>query len=149
MDYDRSKNLMRNHLGDIVDSEEFAHLFVDDLNIFYDCFKYTISRGFTHLHKCVLLTGTYNNLNDYLKEYLKIYIDNSHEKKAIPVLLTPIHRNSWENGLIKDTHGDYTAAMKELAKSMEVPLIDIHDKSRELFEKMTFPPVQFALVPQS
>jgi lysophospholipase L1-like esterase len=73
---------------------------------------------------------------DY-KKYLKIYADNAREKHAVPVLLTPVHRNSWTNdGKIKDTHGDYPKAMRELAAELDAPLIDIHKKSRDLFESM-------------
>ena len=60
MDCPELKNLMRTYLGDVVDSEELKHLFVVD--------PYC-----PHLHMCIMLTGKYPNLNDYLKEYLETY----------------------------------------------------------------------------
>jgi len=70
------------------------------------------------------------------KEYLKIYINQSREKGAIPVLFTPIHRNSWADGKIKDTHKEYSDAVRVLAIETDVPLIDLADKTKKLFEDM-------------
>ena len=55
MDYLELKNLMRTYLGDVVDSEELRHLFVDDPEVMYN-YNNFISSGLTHLHKCVMLT---------------------------------------------------------------------------------------------
>ena len=62
MDYNELKNLMRNYLGDLVDSKEFEYLFVD-------C-EYS-----THLQKCMGLIEKYDAMIDYIEEYLKIYGD--------------------------------------------------------------------------
>lgn len=66
-------NLMRKYLDNIVDSEELQYLFIDDPDTEYYCALYFKFKGFTHLHKCVLLTNKYPILNDYLEEYLKLY----------------------------------------------------------------------------
>lgn len=68
------------------------------------------------------------------KEYLKKYIDEARSKGAIPVLLTPIHRNGWSGSSIKNSHGDYPAAMRQLAVEEDVPLIDLTAKTATLFE---------------
>lgn len=70
------------------------------------------------------------------KDYLKIYINQTRTKGAIPVLLTPIHRNKWSGGQIVDTHKDYLIAIRELAKEENVSLIDIADKTKKLFESL-------------
>jgi len=70
------------------------------------------------------------------KEYLEIYIDNTREKGAIPVLLTQIPRNKWKDGKLVDTHGDYLKATKEVAEAQKVQLIDVHRKAVDLFESM-------------
>ncbi len=59
------------------------------------------------------------------QEYLSIYIDSARYYGAIPVLLTPIPRNSWSGSSMSDTHGDYPPAMRELATEKNVPLIDL------------------------
>ena len=86
MDYSELKNLMRTYLGDVVDSEELRHLFVDDPDVTYR-YNYYSSSGLTHLHKCVILTRKHPNLNNYLEEYLETYgnVDqvNYHGKSAL------------------------------------------------------------------
>lgn len=71
------------------------------------------------------------------KENLTKYINGAREHGATPVLLTPVCRRSFEDdGKIKNTHGDYPTAMEELAKELNVPLLDIGQKSKVLFEKL-------------
>lgn len=70
------------------------------------------------------------------KQYLTTYIEDTRKKGAFPVLLTPINRNNWNAGKIFDTHGEYPETMRKLAKSLSVPLIDLHKLTMELFEKI-------------
>lgn len=70
-------------------------------------------------------------------QYLKQYIEAARAKGATPVLLTPVERRSFdENGGLKDTHGDYPAAVLRLAREEDVPVIDLRQKSRVLFESL-------------
>ena len=39
--------------------------------------------------------------------------------------MTPIPLRQWENGELVDTHGDYPAAIRRLAKEKDVPLLEI------------------------
>lgn len=68
------------------------------------------------------------------KEHLTKYIEVAKAHKAHPVLLTSIYRRHFdENGVLKENvHGDYPAAMIELAKELDVPVIDICGKSKAL-----------------
>lgn len=59
------------------------------------------------------------------QQYLTRYIDTARARGAIPILVTPVERNSWSGGTIKATHGTYPAAMRALASSKGVPLIDL------------------------
>ncbi|MGD0037490.1 MAG: rhamnogalacturonan acetylesterase, partial [Bacteroidota bacterium] len=69
---------------------------------------------------------------DYKNNLVK-YIREAREKKAIPILLTPITRREFDTiGQYVGTHGDYPAAMKEVAKEENVPLIDMFEKSKKL-----------------
>lgn len=70
------------------------------------------------------------------QDYLTYYIEGAREKRAIPVLLTPIHRNKWSGTRINDSHGDYPPATRALATELDVPLIDLHNKTEELFESL-------------
>ena len=72
------------------------------------------------------------------KDYLSVYIDSARAHGAFPVLLTSIRRNSWDSTKMKivDTHGDYPAAMRELAIEKNVPLIDLCSATKQLFESL-------------
>jgi lysophospholipase L1-like esterase len=69
------------------------------------------------------------------KHCLKKYIDGAREHGAYPVLITPVHRRFFDgNGLIVNTHGDYLQAVKELGETEVVPVIDLAEKTRLLYE---------------
>lgn len=71
------------------------------------------------------------------KEHLRLYIREARERKAIPVLITPMHRRNFnDNGEIINTHGDYPEAMRQTAREEDVPLIDLNEMSRILFETL-------------
>lgn len=59
------------------------------------------------------------------QQYLSIYIANAKAKGAIPILVTPVERNNWSNGAVKASHGNYPAAMRQLASAKGVALIDL------------------------
>lgn len=70
------------------------------------------------------------------KYYLRLFIEGARGKGAYPVLLTPVNRRLFESGKIINTHREYCKAMKELALKLNVPLIDVCEKSRKLFEEL-------------
>jgi len=56
--------------------------------------------------------------------------------KAHPVLITPLYRRHFLKGkLTENVHMDYPKALIELGIRMEVPIIDLCEKSRNLIEK--------------
>ncbi|MDP5170922.1 MAG: hypothetical protein NWR72_11810, partial [Bacteroidia bacterium] len=74
------------------------------------------------------------------QQYLLQYIEEARALGVTPVLMTSIHRNSWESDTltVQDTHGDYLVAMRQLADSAEVPLIDMAVLTKALYEKYGF-----------
>ncbi|MTI60447.1 MAG: rhamnogalacturonan acetylesterase [Firmicutes bacterium] len=71
------------------------------------------------------------------KSYLTRYIEGVRSIKAVPILLTPISRRKFDSkGNIIDTHGDYSAAMLQLAKELNVPIIDMCKKTKTYFQKL-------------
>ena len=57
------------------------------------------------------------------RENLRFFIDKTREKGGIPVLLTPVARRWFKaDGLDRNCHGDYPAAMKAVADEMGVTL---------------------------
>ncbi|QMV43137.1 rhamnogalacturonan acetylesterase [Cohnella cholangitidis] len=79
----------------------------------------------------------YTDPSTTYKSYLEQYIDGARSKGAFPVLITSVHRRFYEaDGRIKDTHGPYAEAVRELAAERDVPLIDLAEMSKRLFEEI-------------
>ncbi|MGV3541511.1 MAG: rhamnogalacturonan acetylesterase [Rufibacter sp.] len=75
----------------------------------------------------------YVNINGY-KEYLRLYVNQSRQKGANPILLTPVTRNyPWKDGKIGNVHGEYPQAVKDVAKELNVPLLDLQQRSIDAF----------------
>ncbi|MDD6051837.1 MAG: pectinesterase family protein [Clostridiales bacterium] len=70
-------------------------------------------------------------------EYLGMYIDAARAQGAEPILLTPIARRHFdENGCLKHTHGDYPAAMRNLATHRNVRLLDMEKATEALLASL-------------
>ncbi|MET0396417.1 MAG: rhamnogalacturonan acetylesterase [Longimicrobiaceae bacterium] len=60
------------------------------------------------------------------------FVDETRGKGAIPVLLTPVRRRKFDSaGVLVDTHGEYPALVRAVARQERVPLIDMHAKSAQ------------------
>lgn len=60
------------------------------------------------------------------------FITETREKKGIPILLTPVMRRSFTDGVFKDTHGGYPDVVREVAAKYNVVFIDMQHKSEKL-----------------
>lgn len=66
-------------------------------------------------------------------EYLGMYIDAARRQGAEPILLTPVARRHFdEQGALLHTHGEYPAAMRDLAAYRGVRLLDMEKATEEL-----------------
>lgn len=75
----------------------------------------------------------YVNIPGY-KEYLKLYVNQARAKGALPILLTPVARNyPWKDGKLSNVHGDYPQAVKDVAKELNVLMIDLNQLSMDAF----------------
>ncbi|GHA74965.1 rhamnogalacturonan acetylesterase [Pontibacter akesuensis] len=75
----------------------------------------------------------YTNVTAY-KEYLRLYVKQTREKGALPIILTPVSRNyPWKDGKLGNVHGDYPQAAKDVAKELNAPLIDLTQLSMDAF----------------
>ena len=78
-------------------------------------------------------TERYVNIEGY-KEFLRLFINQTREKGATPIVLTPVARNyPWKDGKLNNTHGDYPQAAKDVAKELNVKLIDLNELSMAFF----------------
>ncbi len=88
---------------------------------------------FGHNDAAVDKPERYVNIVGY-KEYLKLYVNQAREKGAIPILVTPVNRNyPWKDGKLSNAHGEYPNAVKEVAKALDVKLIDLTQLSIDAF----------------
>jgi lysophospholipase L1-like esterase len=80
---------------------------------------------------------TYVEAKTTYKAYLRVYIAEIRLRGAIPVLVTSMQRRSFdENGRIRNTHGDYPQAMREVAADERVALIDLDRMSVACYEAL-------------
>lgn len=75
--------------------------------------------------------GPWDSYADLLREFAT----RAREEGAIPVFLTPTQRRSFgKKRKIISTHGEYPAAMRAVARELDVPLIDLNEMTRVLYE---------------
>lgn len=80
--------------------------------------------------------GDINTEGSFKHSLYNNYIKVAEEKGANPILITPIARRSFdENGEVKETHGLYDDAMRELAKEVNVPLVDATKMTMDLYQE--------------
>ncbi len=71
------------------------------------------------------------------KASLKQYIAAVRKHGGEPVLVTPVQRRTFDaERKIRNSHGDYPEAMKQVAAEESVPLIDLHALSTTLYEAL-------------
>jgi lysophospholipase L1-like esterase len=64
------------------------------------------------------------------------FVNEVREKKAVPVLLTPVMRRRFDkDGNFFDTHGDYPDYVRAVAAQQKVALIDMHRKSEKVIKQ--------------
>ena len=79
---------------------------------------------------------------------LKIFVDQVRAKGAEIVFCTPTQRRQFNDDkkTIRNTHGDFPAAMKMVAEKENVPLIDLNASTKILFETLGYDNSKRALV---
>ena len=80
---------------------------------------------------------------------LKLFVDQVRAAGGIPIFVTPTQRRHFDDAThtkIQETHGDYPDAMRDVAKREGVPLIELHDMTRDFFETLGFEDSKKALV---
>lgn len=90
---------------------------------------------FGHNDASVKKTERYVDTEGY-KEFLRLYVAQTREKGASPVLITPVARNyPWEGEVLKNVHGEYPAGMKAIAAETNTSLIDLNELSMRFFSE--------------
>jgi lysophospholipase L1-like esterase len=88
---------------------------------------------FGHNDASVEKTERYVNIEGY-KEFLRLFITQTKEKGAIPIVLTPVARNyPWKDGRLTNVHGEYPQAALDVAKELNAKYIDLNELSMNFF----------------
>lgn len=70
------------------------------------------------------------------RQNLLNYVNETKAKGAHPILFTSlVRRNFSKDGKLVDTYGEYVSAVRKLAKEINVPVIDLNQKSSDLVTK--------------
>lgn len=74
-----------------------------------------------------------NAQTDYRANLIR-YINETKAKGAVPILLTPIMRRNFINDTLVDTHAEYPIVAREVAKQLNISIIDLHKISAEIIK---------------
>lgn len=68
---------------------------------------------------------------------LKVFVDEVRKAGATLIFCSPTRRRSFDqSGKLVNTHGDFPAAMFAVAEREGVPVIDLHEMTRQFFEAL-------------
>ncbi|MEA5125979.1 GDSL-type esterase/lipase family protein [Xanthomonas floridensis] len=67
---------------------------------------------------------------------LRRYVAEARAAGAVPVLVTPLTRRQFDRGQLLDDLGPWAHATRAVARELQVPLIDLHARSRALVQGM-------------
>ena len=71
------------------------------------------------------------------KASLKQYVAAIRKQGGVPVLITPMHRRTFDDaGKITNSHGDYLEAVRQAAQEENAPLIDLAAMSKLFYEAL-------------
>jgi lysophospholipase L1-like esterase len=80
---------------------------------------------------------TYVEASTTYKAYLKVFVAEARRRGAIPVLCSPVQRRQFgPDGKIRNSHGAYPDAVREVAKEENVAFIDLAAQSARLYEAL-------------
>ncbi len=81
--------------------------------------------------------GTAPEYQGTFREYLELYIAETRDRGATPILITPVSRMVFDSdGSHVRTHGEYPAAMTKVAEDNSVVLLDLEERSHEIFDSL-------------
>jgi lysophospholipase L1-like esterase len=80
---------------------------------------------------------TYVEAHTTYPAYLRVFIAEARLRGATPVLVTSMQRRTFDaHGNIRNTHGDYPAAVRAVAREEQVALIDLDRMSTEFYQAL-------------
>ncbi len=81
-----------------------------------------------------ILTGKHETVHSY-GWYIRKVIKETKEKGAIPIIMSPIPRNDWENGKVPRNADSYGGWARKVAEEEDAYFIDLNEKMASLMEE--------------
>ena len=79
---------------------------------------------------------TYVEAATTYRSWLRVYLAEVRRRGATPILVTSPERRNFDAGHIVNSHGDYPAAVRDVAREEGVALVDLNDMSRRFYEAL-------------
>ena len=73
---------------------------------------------------------------DSMKYYLRIYVNESRAKGAIPVLVSPMSMNTGTRNVFTESGNDYRGAMLAVSQELNVPFLDLNTRSYNFYQQI-------------
>jgi lysophospholipase L1-like esterase len=80
--------------------------------------------------------GRSTDLHSEFPAFIRQYVSDVRATGAIPVLITPLTRRGFTTGQLQDDLAPWAAATRQIAADMDVPLIDLYARSRQVVQAL-------------
>ncbi|WP_140986325.1 rhamnogalacturonan acetylesterase [Asticcacaulis tiandongensis] len=80
--------------------------------------------------------GRSTDLETEFPQNLRRYVEEVRAAGAVPVLVTPLTRRGFKNGVVENDLGLWAEATRKVAAEMDVPLVDLYARSQEAVQDM-------------
>lgn len=94
--------------------------------------------------------GRSTDLQQEFPDNLRRYVQQVRAAGATPVLLTPLTRRQFVDGVLVDDLAPWADSVRAVARELQVPLVDLHARSRVLVQALgPVPAMRLAQAPAS
>ncbi|WP_312738819.1 rhamnogalacturonan acetylesterase [Stenotrophomonas sp.] len=94
--------------------------------------------------------GRSTDLQQEFPDNLRRYVQQVRAAGATPVLLTPLTRRQFVDGVLVDDLAPWADSVRAVARELQVPLVDLHARSRALVQALgPVPAMRLAQAPAS
>ena len=79
---------------------------------------------------------TYAASDESYPAWLAAFAADVRQRGGLPVLFTPVARRTFKGGVVENSHAGYDDAVRDVAKRLDVPLIDLTRQTTQFYEAL-------------
>ncbi|MDI7776422.1 rhamnogalacturonan acetylesterase [Asticcacaulis sp. EMRT-3] len=79
---------------------------------------------------------TYAAPDEAYPAYLAAFVADVRQHGGLPVLVTPVARRTFKGQVVEDSHAGYDEAVRDVAKRLNVPLVDLTAQTTQFYEAL-------------